>query len=138
MNRQGFFLIVIIVTINAGLFTTGNISDFGAFENLSVALNQFRPVGASGNVQGFSSSASVGSNLDDFPFFSALSVIWNTVLGVAKIVVFLLIGSIQLLQLLDTGGSWGLIILAPIAVIQILAMLYLIIDVVGAIAGLRP
>lgn len=135
MIRMGLFLTVIMVTINAGLFLFGDLSDQSAFANLSDALDDVEGFNQSGGVDisSFSSDTTLGSDIEVFlGYIDALKTVAISLISIAG---FLLTGSIQIISLLDTAGAWSLVILAPIAVFQIFYITFLIITIAAALLG---
>lgn len=135
MIRMGLFLTVIMVTINAGLFLTGDLDDNSAFANLSTGLNQFQNVEADLNISSFSSESAIGTPTDIPAYLGYIGALKDVAVALVSIAGFLLTGSIQIISLLDTVGQWGLILLAPIAVFQVFYITFLIITIASALLG---
>ncbi len=135
--RMGVFLTIIMVTANAGLLLmVDGFDDGGAFESLSKSLQLFdsRAV-ANTNVEGIASVTSLGSPGELPDFFGYVSAITQFSIALVRLVVFLLTGSIQIIFLLDPSASWGLIILAPIAVFQLLYIIFFVTTIAAALRG---
>ncbi len=135
MIRMGVFLTMIMVTINAGLLLTGDLTDNGAFADLSNALNQATDVGATTELNPEAIEAIAGAGVLGSVFGLAEQTIAASIAAI-KISIFLLAGSLQLINLVDPTNTWSLIVLAPIAVIQVFYVLFLVITVVTALVGI--
>lgn len=137
MIRMGLFLTVIMVTINAGLFLFGDLDDQSAFANLSTALNDtegFSLIGGT-DLSSFSSDTTLGAAGDLEAFLGYIDALKNVAIALISIAGFLLTGSIQIIALLDSAGTWSLVILAPIAVFQLFYITFLIITIASALLG---
>lgn len=135
MIRMGLFLTIIMVTINSGLFLFGDITDNGAFTNLSTSLNQFKDVGSTTNVTGLVSSSPLSAADDVQAFLAYINVLKDSSIAIVSIIVFLLTGSIQIIEVLDPTSAWGLVILAPIALFQLFYIVFFIITIAAALLG---
>lgn len=138
MIRMGLFLTLIMVTINAGLFLTGDIvisSTNNPFVTLPVELNQFQDVSADVNIVAAPVTIfGVPTQITEFAGLVISTV--SSAVEIINIIVFLLTGSIQLIQLIDPSSAWGLVILAPIATIQIFYIVFMLIEIIRAIRSI--
>lgn len=135
MIRMGLFLTIIMVTVNAGLFLTGDLTETGAFSQLSTALNDFTDVDAQIELSGLQSSSGLAAADIFTSFIGYVNALKDIAIAGIKIIVFLLTGSIQIIEKLDTTGAWGLVILAPIAVFQIFYIMFFLITIAAALLG---
>ncbi len=135
MIRMGLFLTIIIVTINSGLFLTGDIQDQSVFTNLSEQLNQFQEVGAAKNI--IPQKISIFGVPSEVQEFGALIVsMVASALAILGLITFLLIGGINVIQLIDPNSVWGLLVLAPLAAFQIFYIVFMLLTILSGIAGL--
>ena len=138
MIRMGLFLTLIMVTINAGLFLTGDIIISGTnnpFITLPAELNQFQDVDANVNIVPPPVTIfGVPTQITEFAGL-VISTVASAV-EIINIIIFLLTGSIQLIQLIDPSSAWGLVILAPIATIQIFYIVFMLIEIIRAIRSI--
>lgn len=133
MIRMGLFLTIIIVTINAGLFLTGDIKDQSVFADLSDQLNQFQEVGATAEIE-VSSVSIFGVDLQAFGGL-IVSMIASS-LSILGIITVLLIGGINVIELIDPTSAWGLLVLAPLAAFQVFYIVFMLLTLLSGISGL--
>lgn len=138
MIRMGLFLYLILITIQSGLLLTGDINAFGAFADLSSALNQFQGVGADSDITGLNPTTELGAPTDVIDFAGFISALATSGIAALKIFAFLMAGSVEIIEVIDPSASWGLIILAPIATLQVFIFMALLIRLTGALRLLIP
>lgn len=134
MIKLGLFFTIIMVVINAGLFLTGDISDNGAFRDLSSSLNLVAPVNSQTNVVG-NSENSIASGEISSGITGLAGRLFSIGISVINISTFLLTGSIGIIQKIDPTNSFALIILAPIAVVQVFYIAFIFIAIIQALAS---
>lgn len=136
MIRMGLVLTIFIIVMNALLLATNTpgFNDLGAFSNLSDALNQYSSVGAQTDLS-FEDTTAIGSPGDISVFLGYITATATAGVAAIKIAIVLLAGSIQLIGLLDPSNVWGLIVLGPIAAVQIFFFLFVIITIAGTLLG---
>ncbi len=130
---MGLFLTIIIITINSGLFLTGDIKDQSVFTQLSSELNEFQQVGAKGELEPENVSI-FGVDLQAFGGLIVSMV--ASALGIIGMVLFLLTGGINVIELIDPNSVWGLLVLAPLAAFQIFYIVFMLLTVLSGISGL--
>lgn len=133
MIRMGLFLTIIIVTINSGLFLTGDITDKSIFADLSDQLNQFQDVGATADVE-VEQVAVFGVDIQSF-IGLIVSMIANS-LAIIGMITLLLVGGINVIELIDPNSVWGLLVLAPLAAFQIFYIVFMLLTLLSGISGL--
>ncbi len=133
MIRMGLFLTIIIVTINAGLFLTGDITDQSIFTDLSNQLNQFQDVGATTEIQ---PESVVIFGIDVQAFGGLIVSMVASALGIIGIVNMLLIGGLNIIELIDPNSAWGLLVLAPLAAFQLFYIVFMLLTILSGISGL--
>lgn len=136
MIRMGLVLTILVITINATLLVTGTegFNDFGAFADLSSALNQYQNVGAQTDIS-FQDTTAISPAPQVTDFLGYITATATAGVAALKISIALLAGSIGLINQLDPNNLWGLIILGPIAAVQIFFFLFLIITIAGTLLG---
>jgi len=113
---------------------TGDITDNGAFTDLSSGLNQVLPVGAETNLSPDPLSSVGATGL--IPDYSGMvTSLIDIGLSSIRIGIFLLTGSIQVVQLIDTGNVFSLLLLAPIAMFQVFYVLFIFITLTSLLLG---
>ncbi len=133
MIRMGLFLTIIIITINAGLFLDGTIKDQSIFADLSNQLNQFQQVGATAEIE-VSNVSIFGVDLQSFGGL-IVSMIASS-LSILGIITVLLIGGINVIELIDPNSTWGLLVLAPLAAFQVFYIVFMLLTLLSGISGL--
>lgn len=137
MIKTLVYFYIILITITTGLVLTNDLTAFGAFTNLSEAVNQYRAVGATADVNGLVTSSNL-INENDTPNYPGIALATiNIGVSIIKIIAFFIVGSIELLDLVDPSYTWGLLLIAPLAVIQLVAFFYLVLEIARTLLGAR-
>jgi len=155
MIRTVLYFYIILLVVSSGLLLTGNLKGENStrvFSMLDSTVNSFVAggVGATGDINGLSSSAGLVKSTDvpeaGQGFFDLLknavagisstaTGIANVAGGIVSIVVFLAVGSADIINVIDPGHTWGLLIIAPIAMIQLTGFVFLLVEIISALRG---
>ncbi len=135
MIRMGLFLTIIVMTINSGLFLTGDIQSVEIFAPLSSQLNEFTDVKANTTIAPPQANV-IGDSVEVEDFLGLLIGTVSTSFAIIDMIITLLTGSIQIIELVDPSHAWGLVILAPAAIIQVFYIVFMLIAILQAFAGL--
>ncbi len=135
MIRMGLFLNIIIITITAGLFLTGDIETRSMFQSLPSQLNEFLDIGAAEEL--VVQAPTVVGSPDVVQTFQGLIV--STIgsgLAILDSIVTLLTGGIEIIELVDPGHTWGTVILVPLALFQVFYFVFMLIAFLQSLAAL--
>lgn len=146
MIRTVLYLYIILLVVTSGLLLSKDgqgqpilqgTNSIRVYSFLDSSVNSFFAggVGATGDVNGLVSSATLaktGTFLDFAGFFNTIK---DAGLGLFSVFVFLAVGSADLINVLDPSHTWGLIIIAPIALIQLSGFVFLLIEIIAALRG---
>lgn len=139
MIRTVLYFYIILLVITGGLLLTHDLHGTNStrvFLFLDSSVNTFLTVGASGDVNGLASQASLSSGTN--PFEAAVGFVNSLKLlavNLFSIFVFLAVGSVDILEVIDPTHTWGLLIIAPIALMQFSGFVFILIEIIGALRG---
>lgn len=140
MIRTVLYFYIILLVVTGGLLLTGDLKGANSkrvFTFLDSSINTFVPggVGATGDVNGLVSTATFAKTGTILDFAGFFNMIKNVAVGLFSVFVFLAVGSIEIIDVIDPAHTWGLIIIAPIALMQLSGFVFLLIEIVAALRG---
>lgn len=138
MIRTVIYLYVILLVVSSGLLLTGDLKGANStrvFRVLDSSINTFSNVGATGDTNGLVAGSGLADPNDSPDFFGFINFLKEIAIGIVSVFVFLAVGSVEVIDLIDPSHTWGLLIVAPIALFQLSGFVFLIIEIVNALRG---